>query len=279
VNAVAVIPEFIRGMMLKDDCGNVYVTAYGPCSLDFENVSIEEKTFYPFRNKVSFIIKKVAEYSVFLKIPEWASGYEVKINGEKVSALKNENGYVEIHKNWEENDHIQIDFDTEVKVIRVDDSDFSNKHPIAFKYGALLYSYHIPEEWEEIEGRPTTPLPKGWHWYNVNPTFTPPDTADYHDALGMRKEMISWNVAVDENLTADDVTVEECATDGYAWETPYIKLHTHCYKAPFLCAPYPKRTFEPFADKQYVTDKLPLTLVPYGCTNLRITYFPIADLK
>ena len=34
-----------------------------------------------------------------------------------------------------------------------------------------------------------------------------------------------------------------------------------------------------YGDKQYVTDKLPLTLVPYGCTNLRITYFPIADLK
>ena len=27
------------------------------------------------------------------------------------------------------------------------------------------------------------------------------------------------------------------------------------------------------------TVKLELTLVPYGCTNLRITYFPIANLK
>ena len=279
VNSVAVVPEFIRGMMLKDDCGNVYVTAYGPCSLDFENVSIEEKTFYPFRNKVSFIIKKAAEYSVFLKIPEWASGYEVKINGEKVSAPKNENGYVEIHKNWQENDRIQIDFDTEVKVIRVDDSDFSNKHPIAFKYGALLYSYHIPEEWIEKKGKPTTPLPEGWHWYDVRPYYVRPNAKDYHESMGMKKNAINWNIAIDENLTSADVTVEECTTDGYVWESPYIKLHTHCYKAPYLCATYPLRTFEPYGDKQYVTDKLPLTLVPYGCTNLRITYFPIADLK
>ena len=85
--------------------------------------------------------------------------------------------------------------------------------------------------------------------------------------------------AIDENLTCDDVVVEECEAEGYVWENPYIKLHTHCYKAPYLCAPYPSKTFEPYEDKQYVTDKLNLTLVPYGCTNLRITYFPIADIK
>ena len=279
VNAVAVIPEFIRGMMLTDESGNVYMAAYGPCLLDYDNICIEEKTQYPFRNNVLFEIKKSAKYSVFLKIPDWASGYEIKINGENISAAKNADGYAEIHKKWEENDRIEISFKAEIKVIRVDDSNYSKKYPIAFKYGALLYSYHIPEEWKETKGRPTTPLPEGWHWYNVDPTFTPPENYDYHDAMGMKRNAISWNVAIDEKLTANDVTIEECATDGYAWESPYIKLHTHCYKAPYLCAPYPRKTFEPYADKQYVTDKLPLTLVPYGCTNLRITYFPIADLK
>ena len=33
VNAVAVVPEFIRGMLLRDSDKNVYVMAYGPCSL------------------------------------------------------------------------------------------------------------------------------------------------------------------------------------------------------------------------------------------------------
>ena len=58
-----------------------------------------------------------------------------------------------------------------------------------------------------------------------------------------------------------------------------IKLRTHCYKAPYLCALYPARTFEPHGQYQYVTKKLPLELVPHGCTNLRITYFAKADLK
>lgn len=58
-----------------------------------------------------------------------------------------------------------------------------------------------------------------------------------------------------------------------------IKLHTHCYKAPYLWPLYPQKTYEPLEDYQYVTDKLELTLEPYGCTNLRITYFPKARLK
>ncbi|MBQ9116807.1 MAG: glycoside hydrolase family 127 protein, partial [Clostridia bacterium] len=41
VNAVTIIPEFIRGMILRDDEDNAYVMAYGPCSLDCNGVSLE----------------------------------------------------------------------------------------------------------------------------------------------------------------------------------------------------------------------------------------------
>ena len=279
VNSVAVVPEFIRGLMLRDGEDNVYAVAYGPCTLRYKNVFLEEKTEYPFRNRVTFRIGHSAEYSLFLKIPAWATGYEIKLNGQRVSATRNENGYAEVHSKWKENDCVEITFDTDVKVLRVDDSDFSKKYPVAFKYGALLYSYHIPENWKEIEGNPTTPLPEGWHWYRVEPSYEMPTGVDHYELYAMRKDRFSWNIAVDESLSGADVTVEECATDGYAWEHPYIRLHTHCYKAPYLCAPYQKQTFEPYGDRQYVTERLTLTLVPYGCTNLRITYFPIADLR
>ena len=63
---------------------------------------------------------------------------------------------------------------------------------------------------------------------------------------------------------------------GYVWEDAPTVLHTHCYRAPYLTPVYATRTFEPFEKDQFVTEKLPLTLEPFGCTNLRISYFPRA---
>lgn len=278
VNSVAVLPEFIRGMFLNDSSDGIYCCAYGPCSLSYEGIDISENTLYPFRNSISFDIKTEKAFTLYLKIPYWSKGEEINLNGNKATVSEYSDGYapVRIEKG---SSRVDVKFKAEIEVIKVDDSDYAGKHPIAFKYGALEYVYHIPEIWCPVHGSPMTPLPDGWSWYNVYPEFKEADTPDPHDMIGLRRKQISWNIAVDENLSKDDFIIEECNTSGYVWENPPIVLHTHCYKAPYLCAMYPTKVFEPFGEKQYVTDKIELTLVPYGCTNLRISYFARADIK
>ena len=73
---------------------------------------------------------------------------------------------------------MEIEFEAEIEIIKVDDSDAAGKHPIAIKYGALVFSYHIPEKWTPIPGRPMTPLPEGWSWYTVWATFTAAEGKD-----------------------------------------------------------------------------------------------------
>lgn len=279
VNAVVIVPDFIRSMLLRDSEDNVYAVAYGPCALKYKDITITEKTFYPFRNQVSFEIHCNKEFSLNLKIPQWCKGYEIAVNGEVFAPTAVENGFAVIRRAWRDGDVLNIYFKAEVEVITVDDSDNSAKFPIAIKYGALLYSYHIPERWAPIPGKPMTPLPEGWSWYNVLPVYEPSTVPDAHEKLVRRREQYTWNIAVDENLRPEDFVIEEVEKNGYVWANPMIKLHTHCYKAPYLNALYETKTFEPIGKYQYVTDKLPLTLVPFGCTNLRITYFPKADLK
>ncbi len=276
VNAVAVIPEFVRGTMLRDDDDNVYVVAYGPCSLNHKDISISEKTYYPFRNSVTFEINCDKKFALNLKVPCWSKKCVLKINGEERGCAVDKNGYIKVSREWTSGDTAEISFSAEIEVIKVDDSDCAKKYPLAVKYGALLFAYHIPENWTPIEGNPMTKLPDGWSWYDVTPKYDEPDEADYSINIGMRRERFSWNIALDENLKPEDIQIEELPENGYVWSNPMIKLHTHCYKAPYLCAMYQSRTFEPYEDYQYVTDKLPLTLEPYGCTNLRITYFPKA---
>lgn len=277
-NSVPVVAEFVRGLLLYDGDENLYAAAYGPCTLRYQGLSVTEKTEYPFRNRVHLTVESDSARSVFLKIPTWAVDHHVTVNGKAVKTEIGENGYAEVLCEAEKTE-IEVSFDAKVEIVHVDDSDASGKHPIAFRYGALVFSYHVPEKWRVTKSKSVTPLPEGWNWYNVYPHYTQPDTGDYYENVGRRRDAFTWNVAVDENLTPDDVTVEEVDADGYVWENPRILLHTKCYKAPFYCSNYPRKTYEPFAARQYVTYELPLTLVPYGCTNLRITYFPRADLE
>ena len=277
VNAVAVVPEFIRGMILREGENGVCIMAYGPCSLKYKDVALTVKTCYPFRNTVSVIIENTGSLDLSLRIPEFAKGYTLTVNGEAVTADEKDR-FVKISRNFAAGDEVKISFKAEVEIIKINDSDGPSNFPLAIKYGALVFSYHIPERWSVTRGRPMTALPEGWHWYNVTPAFEEAKVKDAHERLGLRRERISYNVALDENLKPEDVTVEELDECGYVWEKPMIKLHTHCYKAPYLIPPYPQTTYEPYGEYQYVTDRLPLTLEPYGCTNLRITYFPKARL-
>ncbi|MBQ9797279.1 MAG: glycoside hydrolase family 127 protein [Clostridia bacterium] len=278
VAAVTVVPEFVRGMLLHDDDENVYVMAYGPCTLRHGETALTLDTLYPFRNSVLIKMECNKHFALNLKIPAWSRGYTVSVNGEAVAATAKE-GYVAISRDWKTGDAVTIDFAAEVETVVIDDSDNASKHPIAIRYGALVFAYHIPEIWYPVQGHPMTPLPEGWSWYYACPDYKPANVQDPHEEIGLRRNQISWNVALDETLSAKDFTIEELPANGYVWENPPIRLHTHCYKAPYMCPPYPQRTYETNCEYQYVTERLPLVLEPYGCTNLRITYFPKADLK
>lgn len=278
VNAVVIVPQFVRSMIHRDDADNLYVIAYGPCSVNYKGISITERTLYPFRNKVEFQINCCKQFALNLKIPGWAKGYTVTVNGEELT-LENKGGFVTVDRQWHCGDSVQISFKTEVEVVKVDDTDYAAKYPLAIRYGALVFSYHIPEIWKPVAGNPMTPLPEGWSWYNINPAFEEADIPNFYERLGHRRQQFSWNIVLDENLSSADFEVEEIPENGYVWENPPIRLHTHCYKAPYMNAPYQLITHEPFGKYQRVTERLPLTLEPYGCTNLRITYFHKADLS
>lgn len=273
VNSVALLGGFVRSMFLSGGKGDVYANVYGPCALAFDGVEIEEITEYPFRENVLFRVLKADNLTLHLRIPKWSRGFTVLKNGASVEAKNDRGGFASVN-GLRGGDKIEIIFQATTEVVRVKD-DFG-KRPIAIRRGALVFSLPIPEKWTAYPGNPNTPLPDGWSWFNVEPDFIEPDCNDYHEKLGRRKENTCWNVALSERLSPDDISVEYVDCDGYAWEKPRVKLHVGAFKAPYLCAPYPARTFEPFGKKQLVTDKIGLTLVPYGCTNLRITYFPIA---
>ena len=279
VMSVRLLPEYLRYSVLKGEDGSVWFGAYAPMKAMVDGISFETETLYPFRDTIEYKISTAApvKKTLHFRIPEWCKNASIKVNGKDSGVVCAAKSFAAIDGEWKEGDIITLTLPMSVRISKVDDSDRCSHFPITIEYGPLLYALQVPESWDAYPGRPVTPLPDGWHWYNVNPII-PRSNLDVYDDMGKRKELISWNVALDENITADQVTVELLEPAGYPWENPPIKLHAPAWKAPYAYPPYPSRNAEPLCEKGYVevTHPVDIELVPFGCTALRISYFPRA---
>ena len=165
-----------------------------------------------------------------------------------------------------------------VDISQVDDGDACARYPMAVEYGPLLFAFHVPEYWHTVKGNPTTPLPEGWNWWGIGALFDYDREADQYESNGMRKFDITWNIAMAEDTDPAAVQVELCDTDGYVWENPPVKLRLPGYKALYSYPPYPRKTMDLYTGPVDVHMEQEIELVPYGCTNLRISYIPRAKL-
>lgn len=280
VNSVWIMPDYLYGMALADEAGGVTITSYGPARLDLGNMALESDTAYPFRDLVEYAVRAAApaEKCIRFRIPAWCDGATITVNGEEVPGDKAPGSVFTLERIWREGDVISLRLPMQVKISRLDDSDSWRHYPMMVEYGPLVFSLPIPEVWNAIPGGPRTPLPEGWSWYDVEPELIWDKRGDVYEQHGWRKHNISWNVAIDEELDPAQVKVEE-HEGGYVWEQPPLTLTLPGYKALYSYAPYIKKTHEVYQGPVDVQEPLTLKLVPYGCTALRITCFPRANLK
>ncbi len=278
VNSVRILPEFLRNAVLEGDDG-LYFSVYAPCVVSHAGMKITLETDYPFRETLTFRFEQIADSKDNIvcrfRIPGWCENPTALLNGETVS-LTGE-GYVCADHNFTAGDVFVLTLPMKPRITFMNDADRLCMHPISVFRGPLLFSLAVPESWYGHAGRPATPLPEGWQWYDIDPII-PCSDLNVYDNMGMRRRMISWNAALSETLTPEAITVTDDGGDGYPWESSPIKLSLTGYRAPYSYPPYPQKTLDPYVENgyAYVDEEMPLTLIPYGCTALRISCFPRA---
>ena len=264
--SVRMLPEFIRSMVMRDASGELCIFGYGPVSVTSERMDFEMDTLYPFRDTVTLRISRAEGESLRLRIPGWCKAPTVQVNGREVGLIFGEKGFAKLACGLNSGDTVVIRFPMEVSLTRVDDSAAGSRFPICVERGPLVYALPIETNWVPYPGNPITKLPEGWSWFEAFPVD--PEKRKY------------WGRAIDEMLDPAEITVEERETDGYVWEDPPVALHVPLYPAPHAITPVGKRTFDAWESPVRVTgDTVSCTMVPHGCTNLRITYLPRATKK
>ncbi len=267
VNSVVIVPEFIKNMAMTDEKDDLYLLCYGPAVIEHKNTKITIDTKYPFRQNISLLISGDGGFDLHLKKPCWCE--KMLINGREYDA--DEKGFIKVKLE----EKIEIYTEMTAKVVETDDTDASGKYPISVVYGPLCFALPINTVWKDKgNGYANKPLPEGWCWFEAD-----------KDVKGQRlNSSITrlndhyWNFATTKEVLEKSIKVKEIEFSGYVWEKPSIEITVKGWHAPYLFNHYTPRTHELYGKKAPVSFEKEVTLVPFGCTNLRITCFPIAEV-
>lgn len=238
--------------------------SYAPCRLMVDGrgsmVEIVCDTEYPFRETVSITVTtdKPARFPVLLRIPGWASGATVKVGGELVANAK-AGTFHRVEREWRGSTTIALRFPMKpMMTVRYNDN-------VAIERGPLVYSLRMGEEWTRINvDKPHRELPHG-DW-EVRPS-TP------------------WNygIVVEKGapvgLTFAEHAVGEIpfSPDGAGVVATVSARRVPQWGLVRGWAGEVSSSDAQWADSSKTVSKEAVEtveLIPYGCSNIRITEFP-----
>ena len=248
---------WMRGSADADSEDGLVAALYAPSSVRTKvrgiDVQVVEETDYPFRGTVTLSLAP-ATPSVFplsLRIPGWAAGATVRVNGKDAGAAVTPGTFVVVKRRWNAGDVVELKFPKQPRISRwYHDS-------VSVERGPLVFSLDPGQNWVKLRKRGQT---ADWQ---VFPTR-------------------AWNygLAVDE-LTASTLKVQERPVGA----KPFAAIEA----AVVIQAP--AYQLDGWRSEDGVADTLPqspvavpvpqelITLIPYGAAKLRVTAFPQAKLQ
>lgn len=250
-------PKFAANLWMKTQDGGLAAVAYAPSEVSVEvkgvPVTVSLETDYPFSDLLTFTVKAASpvRFPLVLRIPEWAEGAELTMDGVNVGSPTSGTFHV-VETEWSGETVVTLRFPMPVKTTR------RYNNAICIERGPLVYSLKIGEEWTQVnqdlpcrerphadyEVRPTTP----WNYALIVDESDPASSVTFEER-GVGDCPFSPEgapvVAKIKGRKLEDWTIK----NGWAYETPIS----------------PVESSEPVEE---------LTLIPYGCTNIRITEFP-----
>ncbi len=256
-------PKFTEHLWLRNSKGGLAALVFSPnfvkSTVGTANTEIEivETTTYPFDDRIQFDMKMKTpvEFPFEIRIPGWCKEPSIKINGKKVQ-VESGGQIISINRKWSNLDQVVVNFPMEV----VTSTWGSNS--TAIERGPLVYALKVKERWEkgkdEKEGDYFSVFPESeWNYGLVQDALkNPKEKIKVAETGGVGNDFV-WNLAhapIEIYVPGKQIPGWK-AIDGVAYQP--MTARDGVYKGK-------------------VSEKTTqLTLVPIGCTKVRIVAFPV----
>ncbi len=105
---------------------SVYVNLYIPSTLrwvqDGVPISLRQRSDYPFEGSIAFDLQsaKARDFELALRIPAWAEGASVAVNGRRVDAAPGPGRFARISRTWTNGDRVELDLPLKPRLEAID---------------------------------------------------------------------------------------------------------------------------------------------------------------
>jgi uncharacterized protein len=250
-------PKFCANLWMKTPGEGIAAIAYAPSTARFQSrgipVSLSLDTDYPFREtmKLTVTSDKSARFPLLLRVPGWAEGATLRMAGQQETRLK-PGAFHRIEREWAGTTQLDLKFPMKAR------ASLRYNEGLAIERGPLVYSLSPGETWTRVNAdKPHRELPHGD--FEVRPS-TP-----WNYGLLVDEKNLEASMRFEERPVGEKPFSPEGA--GMAAKVQGRQLRNWRLAQGWAgeFAPGPQESTEPLQE---------LTLIPYGCTNIRVTEFP-----
>ncbi len=247
-------PYFTQHLWFATNGNGLLSALYAPCEVtakvaDGEEISIVEKTDYPFSETIEFELrtKRSVKFPWSLRIPEWCREAAIVLNGEPIASRLAGPAFATITREWKPGDKMQLRLPMEVRTIGWT----QRPGTLSVYRGPLAYSLFIKEKHKRID------KPNGWNAFEILPD------SNWNYGLEPEPQFDVHTQAVEQNSQVFDERRVPVWIETKGRRIPEWTLDMYGLTAPIQNCP--AKTSEPLEK---------IRLIPMGAARLRITVFP-----
>jgi hypothetical protein len=246
-------PKFASHLWMKSPDGGLAAIAYAPCTVATDTagkpVKIDVQTDYPFNDTIHLTVEAAGKFPLRLRIPAWAESAQVKV-GDAEPAPAQPGTFFCLDREWAGLTPVTLRLPMKVRVER------RFRNSAAILRGPLVYSLKIGEYWKKVGGEEPH---ADWEVYPTTP----------------------WNYGLlldpndpERSVTFETRTVGDCP---FSPEGAPVRATVKGKPAPEWIIEHSAAGLLPESPVHSTQPVAYLVLIPYGCTNLRVTEFPVVE--